>query len=80
MDHRAEVNTVTVVWHVKKGTLFFCRNINGIGIDAPSIDYGPSLTYDSHQSFGNNNIFILENIVNAGQLPPTGDPQVGSHT
>jgi kynurenine formamidase len=48
------------------------RNVNGIGIDTPSIDYGPSQDFTVHRIVNGANLYGLENIANLDQLPPKG--------
>jgi len=48
------------------------RNINAIGLDTPSIDYGQSKLFESHQILFERNIPALENVANIDQLPTTG--------
>ena len=48
------------------------RRIDGIGIDTPSIDYGQSTTFETHQTLFKENIPAFENVANLGQLPVTG--------
>lgn len=48
------------------------RKIKGIGIDTPSIDYGKSRNYPSHQILLRENIYALENVAYLDQLPATG--------
>ena len=45
------------------------RNINSIGIDTPSIDYGQSEYFKSHVILLSENIPAFENITNLDQLP-----------
>ena len=45
------------------------RNINSIGIDTPSIDYGQSQYFKSHVALMTNNIPAFENLTNLDQLP-----------
>ncbi|WP_188374866.1 cyclase family protein [Winogradskyella haliclonae] len=45
------------------------RNINAIGIDTPSIDYGQSEYFKSHVILLSENIPAFENITNLDQLP-----------
>ena len=52
-------------WLVKQ------RNINAIGIDTPSIDYGQSEYFKSHVSLLSANIPAFENLTNLDQLPNT---------
>lgn len=48
------------------------RRIDAIGIDTPSIDYGQSTTFQTHQTLFAANIPAFENVANLGQLPATG--------
>jgi len=48
------------------------RHIDGIGIDTPSIDYGPSEDFVVHQIINGANLYGLENIANLEKLPPKG--------
>lgn len=48
------------------------RKIKAVGIDTPSIDYGQSKDFKTHQLFYAENIPGLENIANLEQLPPKG--------
>ncbi len=48
------------------------RQIDGIGIDTPSIDYGPSQDFIVHQVINGANCYGLENIANLEKLPPKG--------
>lgn len=48
------------------------RVISAIGLDTPSIDYGQSDLFESHQILFANNIPAFENVANLEQLPPTG--------
>lgn len=48
------------------------RHIDGIGIDTPSIDYGPSQDFIVHQIINGANRYGLENIANLERLPPNG--------
>lgn len=45
------------------------RNINAIGIDTPSIDYGQSEYFQSHIILLSQNIPVFENLMNLDQLP-----------
>ena len=40
------------------------RNINAIGLDTPSIDYGQSTLFESHQILFKENIPAFENVAN----------------
>ena len=48
------------------------RKIDGIGIDTPSIDYGPSQDFVVHQIVNGANLYGLENLANLDKLPPKG--------
>jgi kynurenine formamidase len=48
------------------------RKVDGIGIDTPSIDYGPSQDFIVHQIVSSADKYGLENIANLDQLPPNG--------
>ncbi len=48
------------------------REIVGVGLDTPSMDYGQSSDFETHQIFGEANIWGLENVANLDQLPPKG--------
>jgi len=48
------------------------RNINAIGIDTPSIDYGQSEFFKSHVILLSENIPVFENLTNLAQLPNQG--------
>ncbi len=45
------------------------RNINAIGIDTPSIDYGQSQNFETHVILLSHNIPAFENLTNLDQLP-----------
>jgi len=45
------------------------RNINAIGLDTPSIDYGQSMYFKSYVILLSNNIPAFENLTNLDQLP-----------
>lgn len=48
------------------------RSIKAVGIDTPSIDYGQSRQFETHQMLAGENIPALENVANLDQLPPEG--------
>ena len=48
------------------------RNIKAIGLDTPSIDYGQSILFESHQILFSKNIPVFENVSNIDKLPSTG--------
>src|SRR3972149_653332 len=48
------------------------RKVKAIGIDTPSIDYGQSNLFKSHQVLSKKNIPIFENVANLNQFPTKG--------
>lgn len=48
------------------------RSIKSIGLDTPSIDYGQSTLFESHQVLFAEEIPAFENLANLDQLPETG--------
>ena len=48
------------------------RHIDGVGIDTPSIDYGPSQDFIVHQIINGANCYGLENVANLEKIPPKG--------
>ncbi len=48
------------------------RNISAIGLDTPSIDYGQSTLFESHQILFKENIPAFENVANLDKLPLKG--------
>ncbi len=48
------------------------RDITGIAIDTPSIDYGKSKDFKAHQVLCGADKLALENIANLDKLPPSG--------
>jgi kynurenine formamidase len=48
------------------------RNINAIGLDTPSIDFGQSRLFESHRILFEKNIPAFENVARLDQLPATG--------
>jgi len=48
------------------------RRVHAVGIDTPSIDYGQSATFDTHQILLGADIPAFENVAHLEQLPPTG--------
>ena len=54
------------------GFLVEKRNINGIGIDTLSADYGISTDFAVHHIINGAGKYILENVANLDKLPPTG--------
>jgi kynurenine formamidase len=48
------------------------RNIDALGIDTPSIDYGQSTLFESHRVLYAENVPAFENVAALGRLPATG--------
>jgi kynurenine formamidase len=48
------------------------RSIKAVGIDTPSIDYGKSTLFESHQHLFKANIPAFENVANLDKLPVKG--------
>jgi kynurenine formamidase len=48
------------------------RTIGAVGLDTPSIDYGQSKDFMSHQVLLSGNVPVLENVANLDELPATG--------
>ncbi len=48
------------------------RNIHGVGVDSPSVDFGQSKDFKVHQILAKNNLYGLENLANVDKLPSRG--------
>ena len=48
------------------------RKISAVGLDTPSIDYGQSKKFETHQVLCSNDVPIFENVANLDKLPPLG--------
>lgn len=48
------------------------RKVRAVGIDTPSIDYGQSTTFDTHQILFAADIPAFENVANLSAVPETG--------
>lgn len=48
------------------------RQVRAVGIDTPSIDYGQSTSFDSHQILSAADIPVFENVAHLSAVPPTG--------
>ena len=48
------------------------RAPRAVGLDTPSLDHGPSKTFETHQVLFQANIAGLENVANLDRVPPTG--------
>jgi kynurenine formamidase len=48
------------------------RRVSAIGIDTPSIDYGPSTTFEAHRASMALNVYHIENATGLTRLPERG--------
>src|SRR5262245_23386101 len=48
------------------------RKVAGIGIDTPSVDYGPSAKFETHHTTMPQNVYHVENAANLTRLPASG--------
>ncbi|MGQ0539284.1 MAG: cyclase family protein [Gemmatimonadaceae bacterium] len=48
------------------------RRVAGLGIDSPSVDYGPSLDFEVHRVGAPRGVYNLENLTSLGRVPPRG--------
>lgn len=48
------------------------RRIKAVGLDTPSIDFGPSKDFMTHRILFANNLTAYENVANLNELPPKG--------
>lgn len=64
--HFPGLDPAAAEWLVKN------RKIKAIGLDTPSIDYGQSKDFKSHQVLLDKNILVFENIARVDRLPVTG--------
>ncbi|MEZ4699229.1 MAG: cyclase family protein [Rhodothermales bacterium] len=48
------------------------RYIHAVGIDTPSIDFGQSTLFETHQTLFAENVAAFENVANLDQLPEVG--------
>jgi kynurenine formamidase len=64
--HFPGVQPATTEWLVKN------RNIKALGLDTPSMDYGQSKDFKTHQALLGNNKPGFENLANLDQLPAKG--------
>lgn len=48
------------------------RSVKAVGLDTPSLDYGQSELFETHQILFEQNIPGFENVANLDQLPPVG--------
>lgn len=55
-----------VTWLINK------RQINAVGVDTPSTDYGQSKTYPCHVLLGKNSVVGIEQVTNLDNVPESG--------
>ena len=48
------------------------RQVNAVGIDTASIDYGPSTDFIVHRIIGKRNVLGFENLTHLDKLSPVG--------
>lgn len=58
--------------HPDAARLLVERRVAAVGIDAPSIDHGPSTTFAPHVAPFERNVPALENVANLERLPVRG--------
>lgn len=60
-------------WHEEAADwLVKYRNVNVVGVDTPSVDYGQSTSYPVHVILGTANIPGVENVANLDAVPESG--------
>jgi kynurenine formamidase len=59
----SSIDPATAEWLVTQ------RNIKALGLDTPSIDYGQSTDFKTHQVLLGRNIPAFENVANLDKLP-----------
>jgi kynurenine formamidase len=64
--HFPGIDSSAARWLVEQG------GVDAVGIDTPSIDYGQSTTFDTHQILFTANIPAFENVANLERLPAVG--------
>lgn len=64
--HFPAISPETAQWLVEQ------RNIKALGLDTPSLDYGQSKEFKTHQILLGHNIPGFENLTNLHRLPATG--------
>jgi kynurenine formamidase len=72
MNERGGVKHFPGVAPETAGYLARTRKIAGLGIDTPSVDYGPSRTFETHRTTQPLNVYHIENAARLTTLPPTG--------
>ena len=63
--HFPGIDSTAAVWLAE-------RKIKAVGIDTPSIDFGQSKNFKTHQILLGSDIPAFENVANMDQLPPKG--------
>jgi kynurenine formamidase len=69
--HFPGIDSSAARWLVERG------GVDAVGIDTPSIDYGQSTTFDTHQTLFARDIPAFENVANLDRLPATGAYVIG---
>lgn len=55
-----------VMWLINK------RQVNAVGVDTPSTDYGQTTNYPCHVIMGENDVVGIENVANLDKVPENG--------
>ena len=58
--------------HPDAATWMVKRKVKAVGLDTPSLDYGPSQDFKSHKILSADNIPGFQNVANIDKLPVTG--------
>ncbi len=64
--HFPGIDSTTAEWLVKD------RKVKAVGLDTPSLDFGQSTNFKTHQVLMGSNVPGFENLANLDQLPATG--------
>lgn len=72
MNERGGVKHFPGVAPDAAGFLARTRKIVGLGIDTPSVDYGPSQKFETHRTTQPLNVYHIENATRLTTLPPGG--------
>lgn len=72
MNERAGVKHFPGVSPEAAAYLARTRKIAGLGIDTPSVDYGPSQKFETHRTTQPLNVYHIENATRLTMLPPGG--------
>lgn len=59
-------------YSLEAAKLLVDRGVSGLGIDSPSVDYGPSTEFEVHRASHGAGLYHLENLADLGKLPESG--------